>query len=876
MFKWLGGLRDSNEKEIERLRPVVSRVNELEPEFEKLSDDQLKAKSDEFKTRLGKGASLDELLPEAFAAVREAAKRTIKQRHFDVQLMGGIILHQGKITEMRTGEGKTLVATLPLYLNSLTGKGCHLVTVNDYLARRDPYWMAPIYHALGVSVASIYPQQTPDEHSPARLYDPEHDSGDSHWSRFRPISRKEAYQADITYGTSSEFGFDYLRDNMTIDLSRTVQRPLSYAIVDEVDNLLIDEARTPLIISAPDREAGQKYQVFARLVQRLKPGVDYEIKEKDRLAELTDAGYTTVEGMLKREGLLKSASLYDPENTDLMRHLRNGLTAKEFYRRDRNYVVKNGEVIIVDEFTGRLMLGRRYSEGLHQAIEAKEHVRIREETRTFATITIQNNFRMYDKLAGMTGTAVTEAEEFHKIYKLEVVVIPTHRPMIRQDLPDRIYKDEETKFRAVVNDIEQVHRQGRPVLIGTVSIDKSEMLGHLLKKKGIQHQVLNANQHEKEAGIIATAGEPGAVTVATNMAGRGVDIVLGGKEPPDADNPEWQQRHNRVLEMGGLYVVGTERHEARRIDNQLRGRAGRQGDPGGSRFYVSLTDDIMRRFGGDRVKSIMDWAGMDENTAIENKMISRSIENAQTRVEGYHFDARKHLVEYDDVINTQREVIYRERRKILGGADLKSNILSMVREEIKGMVAVHLADEHEPDLDGLLGAVATIFPISPELNASALGRLEPEQVEDKLVEAAQALYQDREKELGPESIRMVERLVMLRVIDSLWVEHLTAMEYMRQGIGLQAMAQRDPLVAYKRQSHEMFQHLLSAIQYDVAHTIFRVGIRKETRPAAAPTPVSLDVGGGKKPRIRVAGKKVGRNDPCPCGSGKKFKKCCGG
>ena len=876
MFKWLGGLRDSNEKEIERLRPVVSRINELEPEFEKLSDDQLKAKSDEFKARLGKGASLDELLPEAFAAVREAAKRTIKQRHFDVQLMGGIVLHQGKIAEMRTGEGKTLVATLPLYLNSLIGKGCHLVTVNDYLARRDPYWMAPIYHALGVSIASIYPQQTSDEHSPARLYDPEHDSGDSHWSHFRPVSRREAYQADITYGTSSEFGFDYLRDNMTVDLSRTVQGPVSYGIVDEVDNLLIDEARTPLIISAPDREAGQKYQVFARLIQRLKPGVDYEVKEKDRLAELTDAGYTTVEGMLKREGLLKSASLYDPENTDLMRHLRNGLTAKEFYRRDRNYVVKDGEVIIVDEFTGRLMLGRRYSEGLHQAIEAKEHVRIQQETRTFATITIQNYFRMYNKLAGMTGTAVTEAEEFHKIYKLEVVVIPTHRPMVRQDLPDRIYKDEETKFRAVVNDIEQVYRQGRPVLIGTVSIDKSEMLGHLLKKKGIQHQVLNAKQHEKEAGIIASAGEPGAVTVATNMAGRGVDIVLGGKEPQNGDSQEWQQRHNRVLEMGGLYVVGTERHEARRIDNQLRGRAGRQGDPGSSRFYVSLMDDIMRRFGGERVKSIMDWAGMDENTAIENKMISRSIENAQTRVEGYYFDTRKHLVEYDDVINKQREVIYEERRKILGGVDLKSNILSMVAEEIKGIVAVHLADEHEPDINGLLGAVATIFPLPPEMNASALARLEPEQVEDKLAESAQALYEDREKELGPESIRMLERLVMLRVIDSLWVEHLTAMEYMRQGIGLQAMAQRDPLVAYKRQSHEMFQHLLSAIQYDVAHTIFRVGIRKETRPAAAPAPVALDVGGGEKAQIKAAGKKVGRNDPCPCGSGKKYKKCCGG
>ncbi len=879
MFKWLGGFRDSNERELKRLEPLVNRINELEPEFEKLTDAELRAKTDEFKARLKSGALLDELLPEAYAAVREAAKRTLGQRHFDVQLIGGIVLHQGKIAEMKTGEGKTLVATMPLYLNSLTGEGCHLVTVNDYLARRDPYWMGPIYHALGVSVASIYPQQAPDEHTPARLYDPDYDSGDSRWRYFRPISRHEAYQADITYGTSSEFGFDYLRDNMAIDLSQCVQRPLNYAIVDEVDNLLIDEARTPLIISAPDVEATQKYQIFSRLIQRLKPGLDYEVKEKERSAELTDEGFAAMERLLQREGLLKSASLYDPGSADLMRHLRNALTAREFYKKDREYVVKNGEVIIVDEFTGRLMLGRRYSEGLHQAIEAKERVKIQQESRTFATITIQNYFRMYGKLAGMTGTAVTEAEEFHKIYKLEVVVIPTNRPMIRKDYPDQIYKDEESKFKAEVNEIEQVHKEGRPVLIGTVSIEKSERLSNLLKRKGIPHQVLNAKHHEKEAEIIARAGEPGAVTVATNMAGRGVDIVLGGKEPSNGDRPEWQEEHNKVVELGGLHVIGSERHEARRIDNQLRGRAGRQGDPGSSRFYVSLEDDIMRRFGGDRIKGLMDWAGMDENTPIENRLVNRSIEGAQTRVEGYHFDMRKHLVEYDDVINKQREIIYGERRKISSGADLKANILSMVKEGIQGIVAVYFAEpEHEHDLESLITDVATIFQLPPEINAQALSQMKPEQIEQRLIDYAKALYEKREEEMGPDKMRLLERIVMLRTIDGLWVEHLTAMEYMRQGIGLQAMAQRDPLVAYKQKSHEMFQDLLAAIQHDVAHTIYRVGIRKEAtpRPAPAMAPVAAGVsGGGRTKPLKAAGRKVGRNDPCPCGSGKKYKKCCG-
>ncbi|MBA7631510.1 Protein translocase subunit SecA 1 [subsurface metagenome] len=826
MFKWLGGLIDSNEKELKRLQPAVNQINELEAEFEQLSDDELRAKTDEFKARLKSGSSLDELLPEAFAAVRESAKRTIGQRHFDVQLMGGIVLHQGKIAEMKTGEGKTLVATLPLYLNSLTGQGCHLVTVNDYLARRDPYWMGPIYHALGVSVASIYPQQTPDEHTPSRLYDPGFDSGDKRWPHFRAISRGEAYKADITYGTSSEFGFDYLRDNMAIDLSHCVQHELNYAIVDEVDNLLIDEARTPLIISAPDVEAGQKYQIFARLVLRLQREKDYEVREKERSVEPTDDGYANVERMLRREGILKSANLYDPANADLHRHLRNALNAKELYKRDQQYMVKDGQVIIVDEFTGRLMLGRRYSEGLHQAIEAKEGVKVQQESKTYGTVTIQNYFRMYQKLAGMTGTALTEAEEFHKIYNLEVMVIPTNKPMIREDFQDQIYKDEEAKFGAVVREIEQLHKQGRPVLIGTTSIEKSEYLSDLLKRKGIPHEVLNAKYHEKEAYIIAQAGQPGAATVATNMAGRGVDIVLGGKEPSDGDEPEWrewQEKHNKVVELGGLHIIGTERHEARRIDNQLRGRAGRQGDPGSSRFYVSLADDIVRRFGGDRIKTFMEWTGMDEDTPIENALVNRTIADVQKRVEGYHFDMRKHLVEYDDVINQQRELVYGEREKVLSGADLKANILSMVREEIQGIVAAHTGDEQ--DVDGLIADVSTILPLPPAVNASALSQLKPEERKDKLIELAQALYEERERELGSDNMRVLERLVMLRTIDNLWVEHLTMMENMRQEVGLYAMGrQRDPLVIYKNEGYKQFQVLLSTIQHDVAHTIYHVGI----------------------------------------------------
>jgi preprotein translocase subunit SecA len=888
---------DPNERELKRLRPIVDSINELEPEFKKLSDEGLRAKTDEFKARLAKGESLDKLLPEAFAAVREAARRTIDQRHFDVQLMGGIVLHQGKIAEMRTGEGKTLVATLPLYLNSLTGKGAHLVTVNDYLARRDPYWMGPIYHALGVSVASIYPMQSPDERTPTRLYDPDYDSGDSRWPHFRDIPRAEAYKADITYGASSEFGFDYLRDNMVTDLTRCVQRPLNYAIVDEVDYLLIDEARTPLIISAPDVEAGHKYQIFARLVPALKKqneedeSGDYTVDEKTRTVSLTDEGMTNMERMLKREGLLKAPNLYDPANADLHRYLQNALNAREIYRRDHQYVVKDGQVIIVDEFTGRLMYGRRYSDGLHQAIEAKERVKVQQESRTYATITIQNYFRMYEKLAGMTGTALTEAEEFHKIYKLEVVVIPTNREMIRQDFPDYIYKTEEAKFKAVVKEIEQLHKEGRPMLIGTVSIENSEYLSDLLKKRGIPHHVLNAKEHTREGEIVAQAGQPGAVTVATNMAGRGVDIILGGN-PEGRDEKEWQKAHQKVLELGGLCIIGTERHEARRIDNQLRGRSGRQGDPGSSRFYISLEDDIVRRFGGDRLKTVLGWVGMDEETPIENKWVSRAIEQAQVKVEGYHFDIRKHLVEYDDVVNKHRELIYEERKKILSGADLKANILSMVKSELESMVENHTAGSYGDgwDTEGLAGELATIFPLPQGLDAESLGRMSAEEIKNLLIEQAESLYEQKEKDIGAERMRILERLLMLRIIDSLWVEHLTAMERMRQGIGLQAAAQRDPLVAYKREGHAMFQSLLEAIQHDMAHVIYRANIaqRGETTqgqvapaqaPVPAPTPIQAQAqaqaGGEARKRLKVKGKKVGRNDPCPCGSGKKYKHCCG-
>jgi preprotein translocase subunit SecA len=879
MVKWLSGLIDSNEKELRRFRPLVDDINSLEPEFEKLSDAELRAKTDEFKTRLKDGESLDDILPEAYAAVREAAKRTIRQRHFDVQLMGGIVLHQGKIAEMRTGEGKTLVATLPLYLNALSGQGCHLVTVNDYLAKRDCHWMGPIYQTLGVSVACINAQQATGQTAPSYIYDLSYESEEQKWKSLRPVTRRQAYEADVTYGTNNEFGFDYLRDNMVWDLSQCVQRPLTYAIVDEVDNILIDEARTPLIISGAAEEATQKYYTFAQLASRLSKDEDYTIDERTRTVHLTEAGMTRMEKMLKHEGLLKAPDLYDPSNYFLTQYLDSALKAHALFKRDKDYVVKDGQVIIVDEFTGRLMFGRRYSEGLHQAIEAKERVKIQRESVTMATITFQNYFRMYQKLAGMTGTAVTEAEEFHKIYKLEVVVIPTNKPLVRAEYPDQIYKDEKTKFAAVAREIKQLNDQKRPVLIGTTSIEKSEYLSDLLKRNGIAHQVLNAKNHEKEAAIIAQAGRVGAVTVATNMAGRGVDIILGGN-PEGREPVDWQEEHDKVVEVGGLHIVGTEHHEARRIDNQLRGRAGRQGDPGSSRFYASLEDEIVRRFGGDRVKGLMQWAGMDENTPIEHSFATRAMTNSQVKTEGYHFDIRKHLVEYDDVVNTHREVIYAERKKILGGADLKANIISMVQDEIKDLVAKHLAnvgyereEEKQSNLSGLLDDVSTIFPLPAQFRSDGLSELGDKQITEKLTDYAIELYDQREKELGPENMRIAERLVMLRVIDRLWMEHLTSMEHLRQGIGLRAVGQEQPLVVYKREGHALFEALRASIRYDVVHDIYHVGLAKEA-PQKKKEPVMVGKEVGRESGHKI-GHKVGRNDPCPCGSGKKYKHCCG-
>jgi preprotein translocase subunit SecA len=896
MVKWFSSLIDSNEREVRRLQPLVDDVNSLEPDFEKLSDAELRAKTDEFKARLAGAINeiqqqlvgarkrqeetsqleqelieierrvLNELLPETFAAVREAAKRTIRQRHFDVQLIGGIALHQGKIAEMKTGEGKTLVATLPLYLNALTGQGCHLVTVNDYLAKRDCHWMGPIYHALGASVACINSQQATGQVGLSYIYDPSYESEDKKWDFLRPVTRRQAYEADITYGTNNEFGFDYLRDNMVWDLSQCVQRLLNYAIVDEVDNILIDEARTPLIISGAAEEATKKYYTFAQLVSRLSKDEDYTIDERTRTTNLTEIGMDKMENMLKREGLLKAPELYDPSNYFLTQYLDSALKAHALFKRDKDYMVKDGQVIIVDEFTGRLMFGRRYSEGLHQAIEAKEKVKIQRESVTMATITFQNYFRMYNKLAGMTGTAATEAEEFYKIYKLEVVVIPTNKPLIRTEYPDQIYKDEKTKFAAVTREIKEFNDQKRPVLIGTTSIEKSELLSDLLKRNGIPHQVLNAKHHEKEAAIIAQAGSLGAVTVATNMAGRGVDIILGGN-PEGRDEAKWQEEHNKVIELGGLHIVGTEHHEARRVDNQLRGRAGRQGDPGSSRFYASMEDEIIRRFGGDRVKGVMQWAGMDENTPIEHSFATKAMTNSQVKTEGYHFDIRKHLVEYDDVVNKHREVIYAERKKILSGADLKSNILSMVRDEIQSLVAKHLSNvdreqkEEQSNLSGLIDDVSVIFALPPQFRSRGLSELSAQQITEKLTDYARELYDQREQELGPDNMRLAERLVMLRVIDRLWMEHLTAMEHLRQGISLHAVGQQEPLVVYKREGHAYFKALLASIQHDVAHSIYHVGLTKE-----APQ---------KKKEAVPVGKRVGRNDLCPCGSGKKYKHCCG-
>ena len=864
---------DANERVIKKFRPMVEKVNALEPQVERLTDAELTAKTAEFRQRLLEGASLDDLLPEAFASVREAAKRTLGQRHFDVQLIGGAVLHNGQIAEMKTGEGKTLVATLTAYLNALSGKGVHVITVNDYLAKRDPVWMGPIYHLLGLSVACL-------QHESAYMCDPSEEGSDASLRHLRPIFRREAYEANITYGTNNEFGFDYLRDNMALDSSQQVQRNRNYAIVDEVDNILIDEARTPLIISGPAEEPMQLYTTFAKMVPRLTEGEDqdYTIDDKGRNVSLTQ------QGMSKMEQWTKVGNLYDPDSYHMIHYIENALTAHVLKKRDKDYVVRDGEVVIVDEFTGRLQTGRRWADGLHQAVESKEGLRVQRESITYATITLQNYFRLYSKLAGMTGTAATEAEEFYKIYKLEVVSVPTNKPMLRDELPERVYQTEAARWKAVVEEIEELNRNGRPVLVGTTSIEKSEKLSEMLDKRGLRHQVLNAKMHEKEASIIAQAGRPGAITVATNMAGRGTDIILGGNpEAASIPQAQWERDHQQVLEMGGLHVIGTEHHEARRIDNQLRGRTGRQGDPGSSRFYTSLEDDLMRRFGGDRIKGLLNAMKVDLDTPIENKLVTKSIGGAQVKVEAYHFDIRKHLLDYDDVLNRHREVIYSERHKVLSGADLRENILgSVVRTELSELVNRHMSarDMEDRNYAGLLAELRVVFPnLPPDLDSEgALQELSPADMEELLLEHADHSYADREEQMSGENMRILERLLMLRSIDVHWVHHLTAMEGLRQGVGLHAVGQRDPLIMYKTQGHRMFQDMLQKVQSDVARSVYQasLGPANGTRAKAAPPPSSPMAKVNPKGRGGTpASRKVGRNDACPCGSGKKYKRCHG-
>ena len=866
-------LGDPNEKALKKLASVKDAVNKLEPEFQRLSDEQLGAKTGEFRQRLEGREGLDDLLPEAFAAVRESARRNLGQRHYDVQLIGGAALHQGKIAEMKTGEGKTLVATLTVYANALTGRGVHVVTVNDYLARRDPVWMGPVYHALGLSVGCL-------QHDAAFVYDPEVDGGKLPF--LRPVSRADAYRADITYGTNNEFGFDYLRDNMSLTEAMRVQRELHYAIVDEVDNILVDEARTPLIISGPAEEPVQLYQNFARLVPRLDSTEDYTIDDRTRAISLTQ------DGIAKMEQWTNTSNLYDPENFHLVHYMENALNAHVMKQRDKEYVVRDGEVVIVDEFTGRLQPGRRWSDGLHQAVEAKEGLKIQRESITYATVTLQNFFRMYEKLSGMTGTAATEADEFFRIYGLEVVEIPTNVPMKRDDHSDLVYQSHEGKWKAVTDRIVEMHQTQRPLLIGTTSIEDSEFLSDRLLNRGVPHQVLNAKNHEGEATIIAQAGRLAAVTVSTNMAGRGTDIVLGGA---DTFREDWQAEHNRVVDLGGLHVVGTEHHDARRIDNQLRGRAGRQGDPGSSQFYVSLEDELMQRFGGDRIKTVMGWTGLEEDTPVENKLVTKSINGAQVKVEGYHFDMRKHLLEYDDVLNKQREVIYSDRHQALSEGNLRDKTLEMLRQEYARLVAQYLPGRHSDDwnCEGLIDDLGQICPVPSELDdEDKIFQYGVDQIGGILSAHAEAAFAEREAAVGAEQMRLTERFLLLRAIDSHWVQHLTAMENLRTGIGLHAYGQRDPLVMYRSEGQKMFHDLQNRIQRDVVRTLFHLSIdpvqlaaelggndsRNRRRNGTAGSPMQA-VNGSNRNAQPSGAAKVGRNAPCPCGSGRKYKRCCG-
>lgn len=853
----------ANERILNQLWPIVQQINSLEPKMRELTDAQLRAKTDEFKRRLQAGETLDDLLPEAFAVVREASNRVPRtpnpeippftMRHFDVQLLGGIVLHQGRIAEMATGEGKTLVAILPAYLNALSGKGVHIVTVNDYLAKRDRDWMGPVFEFLGMAAGAIQAHQDYKE-------------------------KKQAYQCDITYGTNSEFGFDYLRDNMRLSVEEQVQsRGLNYAIVDEVDSILIDEARTPLIISGPAEETTEKYYVADRIARNLK-NKHYEIKEKEKQAHLTDEGIEEVERQL---GI---GSMYSGTNMDWAHYIAQSLRAHHLFKRDRDYIVKDGQVVIVDEFTGRLMEGRVWSDGLHQAVEAKEHLKVKEENQTLATITLQNYFRMYKKLAGMTGTAVTEAAEFDKIYGLEVVVIPTNKPLRRTNFSDKVYRTEKEKWKAIEEEIVEIHTMGRPILIGTVSIEKSEALSERLQRRGITHEVLNAKHHEREAHIVAKAGQMGHVTVSTNMAGRGTDIILG----------------EGVAELGGLHVIGTERHEARRIDNQLRGRAGRQGDPGSSRFYVSLEDDLMRLFASDRVSSILQKLGMEEGMAIEHPMVTNAIERAQKKVEEHNFEIRKHLLEYDGVMDEQRKTIYAWRQKCLEGKDLREDFLNMMKDLVLDAVDYHMSikpDEGEGwDTKGLLSWFSSKF--RSEIKPDEIANKTKEDIESLLTERAQELYRQRVQEIGEEEMLRLEQILLLEKIDAKWKDHLYAMDHLKAGIGLRGYAQIDPRVEYKREALAMFEELMFSIKDEIIDILFKIKIEKgvpamarsvwraenfvyqdpsvllEGRRAAQPTTTSAEAGERKLEPIRV-GAKVGRNQPCPCGSGKKYKVCCG-
>jgi preprotein translocase subunit SecA len=869
-----------NERELKKIQPLIQKINQLEREIRPLSDDQLRAKTGEFKERIDSGEALEEILPEAFAVVRETAKRTLGERHFDVQLIGGIVLHEGKIAEMATGEGKTLVATLPAYLNGLKGKGVHIVTVNDYLAKRDSEWMGVIYRFLGLSVGVIVHELNDQE-------------------------RKKAYSCDVTYGTNNEFGFDYLRDNMKFDIEDYVQRDLNYAIVDEVDSILIDEARTPLIISGPAEESTDKYYKINRIIPSLKQREDYQLEEKSHTAFLTEEGVGHVEKLLHVE------NLYEPRNIEILHHVNQALKAHTLFKRDVDYVVKEGQVVIVDEFTGRLMPGRRWSDGLHQAVEAKENVRIENENQTLATVTFQNYFRMYQKLAGMTGTADTEAAEFRKIYNLDVVVIPTNMPLIRTNYPDVIYKTEEEKFRSAVREIEELHRSGRPVLVGTISIEKSERLSHLLKKKGVPHNVLNAKHHEREAEIIAQAGRVGAVTISTNMAGRGTDILLGGnpkflaktfldeKAEPEAMQKAHekalsivQKEKEKVIELGGLHILGTERHEARRIDNQLRGRSGRQGDPGSSRFYLSLEDDLLRIFGSERISNIMGRLGMEEDQPIEHKLVTKAIENAQGRVEAHNFEIRKHLLEYDNVMNQQREVIYSQRREVLASKNLKESVIEIVEEQVEGIVDLYTDEKGHPedwDLKGLQDAIYQQFSFrwsAPSWDEDGLNR---ERLKGLVIEEAKEVYQKKEEEFGEATLRYLEKVIMLQSIDHHWKDHLLAIDQLKEGIGLRGYAQKDPKIEYQKEAYQMFLEMLERIKRDTVEKLFAIQIArdqevKEMEVDRRQTFIlsrgmeAAQSGGeredGKGVTVRREGKKVGRNDPCPCGSGKKYKKCC--